>query len=128
MARYKNFKWIGPLEYPNKVREYLSSIDVYALVSGMDMSPLTLQEAQLMERPVVATRVGGIPELMVNERTGFLVEKGDHKSWIERLQTLINDTKMTNEMGKEGRKYITENFSWNRIASQFVKILNTHIK
>ncbi len=128
LARYKNFKWIGPLEYPNKVREYLSSIDVYALVSGMDMSPLTLQEAQLMERPVVATRVGGIPELMVNERTGFLVEKGDHKSWIERLQTLINDTKLAEEMGKEGRKFVIENFSWNKIASQFVNILNTHIK
>jgi glycosyltransferase involved in cell wall biosynthesis len=128
LVRYKNFKWIGPLEYPNKIREYLSSIDVYALVSGMDMSPLTLQEAQLMERPVVATRIGGIPELMVNERTGFLVEKGDYKSWIEKLQTLINDTKRANEMGKEGRKYIIENFSWSKIASQFVKILNTHIK
>ena len=66
LQKFPNFKWLGPLEYPNKVREYLSEIDNYALVSGIDMSPLTLQEAQLMKKPVVATNVGGIPELMKN--------------------------------------------------------------
>ena len=61
LEKYDNFKWLGNLEYPDKVREFLTEIDVYALVSGIDMSPLTLQEAQLMRKPVVATNVGGIP-------------------------------------------------------------------
>jgi len=46
------------------------------------MAPLTLQEAQLMEKPVVATGVGGIPELMVDNKTGIIVKKGDKKKWI----------------------------------------------
>ena len=64
LEKYENFHWLGSLEYPDKVREFLTEIDVYALISGIDMSPLTLQEAQLMENPIVATNVGGIPELM----------------------------------------------------------------
>ncbi|MGI0069259.1 MAG: glycosyltransferase family 4 protein, partial [Nitrosopumilaceae archaeon] len=128
LKKYENFKWLGPLQYPDKVREYLSSIDVYALISGMDMSPLTLQEAQLMERPVVATRIGGIPELMSNEKTGLLVGKGDHRGWIEKLTILINDKEKAKVMGIEGRKYVTENFSWDKIAKKFVSVLDTYAK
>ena len=128
LKKYDNFKWLGPLQYPDKVREYLSSIDVYALISGIDMSPLTLQEAQLMERPVVATRVGGIPELMVNEKTGFLVEKGNHEDLIEKFTMLVNDREKSKTMGVEGRKYVTENFSWDKIAKKFVSILDTYAK
>ncbi len=127
LSKFENFKHLGPLGYPDKVREYLSAIDAYALPSGIDMSPLTLQEAQLMEKAVVATRTGGIPELMVNERTGFLVERGDHNSWIEKL-TILLDNKKAREMGTEGRKYIMENFSWDKIAKKFLTILEGHLR
>ena len=123
LEKYDNFKWLGNLEYPDKVREYLTEIDVYALVSGIDMSPLTLQEAQLMKKPVVATNVGGIPEIMKDNETGFLVEKGDADNWIEKLSLLINDEQKRKIMGEAGRKFIEENFSWNTIAKEFLKIL-----
>jgi glycosyltransferase involved in cell wall biosynthesis len=123
LEKYDNFKWLGNLEYPGKVREYLTEIDVYALVSGIDMSPLTLQEAQLMKKPVVATNVGGIPEIMKDNETGFLVEKGNSKEWIEKLSLLINDEQKRKIMGENGRKFIEENFSWNTIAKEFLKIL-----
>ena len=67
-----------------KVRQFLSEIDVYALLSGIDMSPLSLQEAQLMQKPVVATNVGGIPELMKNNETGFLIKKGDQDELFKK--------------------------------------------
>jgi glycosyltransferase involved in cell wall biosynthesis len=73
LEKFDNFTWLGSLEYPNEVRKFLSEIDVYALISGIDMSPLTLLEAQLMEKPVIATNVGGIPELMIDGKTGFLI-------------------------------------------------------
>ena len=75
LEKYDNFEWLGALEYPDKVRDFLSEIDVYALLSGIDMSPLTLLEAQLMEKPVIATSVGGIPELMINKKVVFLLKK-----------------------------------------------------
>ena len=96
---------------------------MYALVSGIDMSPLTLQEAQLMRKPVVATNVGGIPELMKDNETGFLIKEGDVKEWIEKLSLLINDKKKREIMGNEGRKFIEENFNWDKIAKEFLDIL-----
>ena len=123
LKKHDNFKWLGPLQYPDKVREYLTEIDVYALVSGLDMSPLTLQEAQLMKKPVVATNVGGIPELMKNNETGFLVEIGDSDGWIEKLSLLINDEPKRKTIGENGRKFVEENFNWNKIAKEFLDIL-----
>ena len=123
LKKYDNFKWLGALQYPDKVRQYLTEIDVYALVSGIDMSPLTLQEAQLMRKPVVATKVGGIPELMKNNETGFLVEKGNAEELIEKLSLLINNKKQSEEMGDAGRKFVEENFSWDKITKEFVKDL-----
>jgi len=120
LSKYENFEWLGALDYPDKVREYLSEIDIYGLISGIDMSPLTLQEAQLMQKPIIATNVGGIPELMQDKKSGFLVEKGNHAQIIEYLSVLINDEQKAKEMGKTGRKFVEENFNWNKIAKDFI--------
>ena len=119
LEKFPNFKWLGPLEYPDKVREFLSEIDVYALVSGIDMSPLTLQEAQLMKKPVIATNVGGIPELMKDKETGYLVKKGSSQELIDKLNILFSDSEKAKKMGEMGKKFIEENFSWDKIAKKF---------
>jgi glycosyltransferase involved in cell wall biosynthesis len=119
LEKFENFKWLGALEYPEKVRQFLSEIDVYALLSGIDMSPLTLQEAQLMQKPVVATDVGGISELMRNNETGFLIKKGAHDELFKKLEILISDEKMSQKMGNAGKKFISNNFNWEIIAKDF---------
>jgi len=90
------------------------------------MSPLTLLEAQLMKKSVVATNVGGIPELMIDNETGFLVEKGNAEEWIEKLSLLINDEQKRETMGDGGRKFVEDNFSWDKIAKEFLDILKKH--
>jgi len=128
LSKYKNFKWLGALQYPDQVREYIASLDVYALPSGIDMSPLTLQEAQLMKKPVIATNVGGIPELMKDKETGFLIEKGNHKDWVDKVTLLINDKKLAEVMGSAGRKFVEENFNWEKMAKKFLDIVMTNLK
>ena len=123
LEKYQNFQWLGHLEYPNKVREFLSEIDIYALISGIDMSPLTLQEAQLMKKPVVATKVGGIPELMIDGKTGFLVDKGNYEKWIEKLEIILSDERKAKLMGEMGREFIEMKFNWKKIAEDFLKII-----
>jgi len=120
LKKYKNFQWLGALQYPDKVRKFLSEIDIYALISGLDMSPLTLLEAQLMQKPVIATNVGGIPELMKNNKTGFLIEKGDSENLKNKILELLDDTQKAQSMGREGRKFVEESFSWDIIAKKFV--------
>lgn len=128
LQKYSNFKWLGKLQYPNKVRDFLSDIDIYALISGIDMSPLTLQEAQLMEIPVIATRVGGIPELMRDGVTGYLVEKGNSDSIIDKIEKLLSDERLRIQMGQAGRRFVEENFDWKIIAKKFFDILKSHVK
>ena len=126
LEKYENFHWLGSLEYPNKVREFLTEIDVYALISGIDMSPLTLQEAQLMEKPVIATNVGGIPELMKDGETGFLIEKNNPDELFEKLSTLLNNLEKANEMGKKGKEFVKNNFNWDKICNDFLNHLKKH--
>ena len=127
LEKFKNFQWLGALEYPEKVRQFLSEIDVCALLSGIDMSPLTLQEAQLMQKPVVATNVGGIPELMRNNETGFLTKKGDQNELFKKLEILMNDEKMSQKMGNAGKEFISNNFSWKIIAKDFKDKVEKHL-
>ena len=123
LEKYPNFKWLGNLDYPDKVRQFLTEIDIYALISGMDMSPLTLQEAQLMEKPVIATNIGGIPELIKDGETGFLVEKGNSEELIEKILFLINNREKAIQMGQKGRKFIENNFSWEKVGENFINIM-----
>ena len=127
LEKYENFKWLGPLEYPDKVRKYLSEIDVYALISGLDMSPLTLLEAQLMEKPVIATNVGGIPELMLDQKSGFLIKQGDTDELIKKITELFNEPKKMKLMGIEGKKFVSNNFSWEIIAAKFINDLKNNL-
>ena len=126
LEKYENFHWLGSLDYPNKVREFLTEIDVYALISGIDMSPLTLQEAQLMEKSVVATNVGGIPELMIDGETGYLVEKDNSNKLFEKLSVLINDQEKSKEMGIKGKEFISKKFNWDKICNDFLNHLKKH--
>jgi len=126
LKKYENFHWLGSLEYPNKVREFLTEIDVYALISGIDMSPLTLQEAQLMEKPVIATNVGGIPELMKDGETGFLIEKNNSDELFEKLSMLLNNLENAKEMGVKGKEFVKNNFNWDKISNDFLNHLKKH--
>ena len=128
LGRFDNFHWLGSLQYPDKVREYLTEIDVYALITGMDLAPLSLKEAQLMEKPVVATNVGGVPEMMIDGKTGFLVDEGDHQGWIEKLSKILNDKDLTEDMGKHGKKFVQDTFNWDIGAKNFIRILDTYVK
>ena len=127
LEKFDNFQWLGALEYPDKVRDFLTEIDVYALLSGIDMSPLTLLEAQLMEKPVVATNVGGIPELMKDGETGFLVTKNNPEELAEKISILVNDNKKSESMSKKGKDFVSTNFNWDKICHDFLDCLKNMI-
>ena len=128
LDKYENFHWLGDLQYPDKVREYLSEIDVYALVTGMDLAPLTLKEAQLMKKPVVATNVGGNQEMMVDGKTGFLVEQGNHQQLIDKFSLLLEDKELSKKMGNNGRKFIEDTFNWEIVTKNFIKTIESYLK
>jgi len=123
LENFPNFHWLGLLEYPNQVRQFFSEIDIYGLISGNDMSPHTILEASLMKKPVIASNVGGIPESIIENETGFLIKEGDTTSWISKISLLIDNPEKLKEMGLEGYEFVCKNFLWEKIAKDFLKII-----
>ena len=91
------------------------------------MSPLTLQEAQLMQKPVIATSVGGIPELIKDKETGFLVNKNNPDEVIEKISLLLDNPEKRQEMGKAGRQFVESNFSWEEITKKFIEVMKNMV-
>ena len=127
LEKFDNFKWLGRLEYPDNVRKFLEAIDIYALITGMDLAPLTLKEAQLMEKPVIATDVGGDREMMLDKKTGFLVKEGNADDIIKRVTELLENKQSAKDMGKEGVKFVKEQFNWERVAKNFLDIIKPYV-
>ena len=94
----------------------------------MDLSPLTLKEAQLMEKPVIATDVGGAKEIMVDKKTGFLVREGSSEDIIEKISQLLENKQTAAEMGKEGSKFIQEKFNWELVTKNFLEIIKPYVR
>ena len=127
LDRFENFHWLGSLSYPEKVRDYLSELDIYAIITGMDTTPLSLKEAQLMENPVIATNVGGNSEIMIDGETGYLVEEGNSKEIITKITILVDNKELAIKMGKEGRKFIEKEFSLDASVKNFLKIVKPYV-
>ena len=107
---------LGRLSYPEGVRQFYRSCDIYALPSGLDCCPTTLLEASLNSLPVVASRVGGIPELIREGETGWTVPNGRTDDWIERITGLLGDRKLASTVGAQGKEHVLANFTWERQA------------
>ena len=88
----------------------------------MDTTPLSCREAMAMQNPVVATKVGGIPEMIYDNETGFLVDEGDYNKWIEKLSLFINDKELSQKIGNKARKLVIEKFNWDILAKKFVEL------
>jgi glycosyltransferase involved in cell wall biosynthesis len=77
-------------------------------------------EAMACEVPVVATRSGGIPEIVAAGRTGLLVERGDAAALAEAILFLFANEDLRQTMGKAARQRVLERFSWERVAEDLL--------
>ena len=128
LEKYDNFTWLGRLDYPDKIREFLETLDVYALITGMDLAPLTLKEAQLMEKPVIATDVGGNKEMMIDDKTGFLVKEGNSDDIVEKITKILTDKELSKRMGIEGARFVRDEFNWKKVTENFLDIIKPYLK
>jgi trehalose synthase len=84
---------------------------------------LTVSEAQWKETPVVASRVGGIPEQVVDGKTGFLVDPRDIQSCAEKVILLLKDKKLAAHMGRKARELVKEKFLITRHLDDYLDLL-----
>jgi glycosyltransferase involved in cell wall biosynthesis len=86
------------------VAELLSACDIFALASDWEGSPLAVMEAMAAGLPVVATAVGGVPELVEDGVTGILAPRGDLQALGSALETLAGNPRLRREMGDAARE------------------------
>lgn len=91
-----------------ELRERLREYDVYICPTQMEMSPFNVLEAQQAALPIVASRVGGIPDLVEDGRNGLLCEWGDVKEFADAVECLVGDCELREKIGKGEQQWVNE--------------------
>jgi glycosyltransferase involved in cell wall biosynthesis len=107
-----------------KLPDLYSASDIFVLPAIYENFPFAILEAQATALPVISTKVGGIPEFLVDNENGFLIDPGDSAQLTQRVLILLQDPKLAEEMGRRGRKLIEEKFAWRLITSQVIDLYN----
>lgn len=102
--------WIAPDHVP----ALINNSTMVLMPSREDSFPLVALEAALMSRPVIATRVGGLPEIVVHQQSGLLVDKEDSKGLAEAISFLLEKPQVAVQMGQTARRRVQTVFSWER--------------
>lgn len=110
----------------SRIRDYLSVADLLLLPSQTESFGLVALEAMACEVPVVATRVGGLPEVVEDGETGFLFEVGDVDRMAEAARLILTDDGLRETMGRNGRGAAAR-FATDRIIPQYEELYRSVI-
>jgi glycosyltransferase involved in cell wall biosynthesis len=99
-----------------------ASFDVFVLASLDEGMPMAMLEAMAAARPVVATRVGAVPRLVLPEQTGLLVDSGDPAGLAEAIERLLGDPPFRRELGVRARGHVAQFFSADVMAGKYVAL------
>ncbi|MEM2338355.1 MAG: glycosyltransferase family 4 protein [Candidatus Bathyarchaeia archaeon] len=102
--------------------KYYLACDIFVLHSLYEQFGIVLVEAMACGKPVISTTVGAIPEIVDNEKIGFLVEPKNPKQLADAILKLANDEKLRKKFGEEGKKKAKENYDWNIIVEKYLKV------
>jgi len=93
-----------------------AGMDIIALTSNNEGTPVSLIEAQASGKPIVATNVGGIENIVVKNETALLSAPGDEKSFAENLLLLVEDERLRTKLSESSREYVRNKFSYQRLC------------
>jgi len=85
-------------------------------------------EAALEGTPAVATRLGGIPEAVVDGETGLLVEPGDPRAMLEAVRRLLDDDRLRARLGDAARRRAREDFAWSVVVARYVRVFEDCVR
>jgi glycosyltransferase involved in cell wall biosynthesis len=100
----------------NDVAHLLGAMDVFVLPSHKEALPVAVLEAMAMCLPVVATRVGGVPEVVQDGSTGLLVEPADRPSLRDALARLLSDRELAHRLGASGQARVHARFTVDKMV------------
>jgi glycosyltransferase involved in cell wall biosynthesis len=117
-----NVTWTGLIQDPFGDGVYEAADIVCQLSAWEELFGWMIAEAMAYGKPIVATRVGGIPELVNDNVSGFLVNRGDSVAAAEKLNLLASDAGLRRKLGERGRQIIEDKFDLKRNVAQLIDL------
>jgi glycosyltransferase involved in cell wall biosynthesis len=118
---------LGHVPY-DQVRYHYYECDIFVSATRWDNSPLSILEAMAAGKPVVATDVGGVPELVCHGKTGLLARPNDPEGLAEALIKLIEDEQLRKQMGSAGREFVKQRHDPMKIAAERLQLYRTVVQ
>ncbi len=104
----------------SNINDYLGAADIFLLPSELESFGLAALEAQACELPVIATRIGGMPEVVTDGENGFLSDIGDVEKMSRDVLRLLKDEEMLRSFGRRGREQAVDRYSTDKIIPQYL--------
>lgn len=117
-------EYVKFLGFVRDIYGFLNFIDVNTLTSLCESFPYSMLEGAAMKAPMVSSRVGGIPSLVIEGETGFLFESGDYKEMAEKLSRFIENPALITELGEAIYERATTKFESQTFADRHMEIYN----
>lgn len=111
--------------FQSDTQTWLGRFHVFVLSSIREGQPMVLLEAMASGLPIVATRVGGIPDTIADESEGLLVEPGDPEGLARAMEALLLDEKKSSELGANARRRCRDDFSIQAICDRHLRVYRT---
>jgi glycosyltransferase involved in cell wall biosynthesis len=116
-------EFIGQIA-PDRIAEQYDANDIYLNGSEIDNQPLSILEAFACGLPIVTTDAGGIPDIVTDGVTGFVVPRGDYRMMAERAIQLIKDPNLAHEMTVKGHEECRK-YSWESVRGSWIEKYRT---
>lgn len=121
LSKKKNIRFLGRVKLNELIRWYQKAL-VFVLPSKYEAFAKVIAEAQSCGAATVSTNVGGIPEVVKDKKSGFLVDYGDWESMEKHIEYLLDNPRKARNMGKTGRRHVVKNFDVEVVGKKLIKI------
>ena len=105
-----------------KTMSILQSSTILIVPSRMESIPQVIKEAFYLKIPVIATNVGGIPEIIENKKTGILIPSENSNKMIEEINNLLKTPSLIHELTQNAFNFINENFTWDVLIDKYIQL------
>jgi glycosyltransferase involved in cell wall biosynthesis len=116
-----NVKLVGFID-PAVIGDFVAEHHLMVMPSLMESFGVAVLDASAGGRPVIASNVGGVPEVLQDGKTGLLVPPGDHKLLAEAIIRLGRDSDLMARMGRAGHEFVKVNYSWNKSLDMMTEL------
>lgn len=109
------------IDFVTNVEDYYSAADIYCLPTYREGCPVTILEASAMEKPVVASRIYGVSDTVIENETALLFEVKNTADLTAKLEKVILDKNLSKLLGQNGRTFVVKNFKSEDLARELIE-------